>query len=260
MKLLAYFPALIPAEPSIADKESSLVIVFGQHVYQDQDQGADRPPTMGGPEQIEWEAWFEIFDARRLALVVADDRPGVDVDFTRDLDVTAPEIDQLLFPGGYFKEFIFFHEVSRTLILTDTFINIELDLAEPWRTTVKLAECIIPTAKYSSACACRYSSSDVRRTRGSEIQSWRPRRIVLNHGRCFDTDADNVVGRVFGASSRPPASLGHVTTVHSQRDSLADFQPLGLIDASLLFIQRTSTASPDPDQPSRPRRAFPSLH
>ncbi|USJ28613.1 DUF4336 domain-containing protein [Ensifer adhaerens] len=68
----------------------------------------------------------------------------VDVDFTRDLDVTAPEewsrdIDQLLFPGGYFKEFIFFHKDSRTLILTDTIINIELDkIDEPWRTLTKL--------------------------------------------------------------------------------------------------------------------------
>jgi hypothetical protein len=37
----------------------------------------------------------------------------VDINFTRDLDASAPEewrgeIDQLLFPGGYFKEFIFF--------------------------------------------------------------------------------------------------------------------------------------------------------
>jgi Domain of unknown function (DUF4336) len=47
----------------------------------------------------------------------------VDIDFTRDLEVNAPEewrreIDQLLLPGGYFKEFIFFHKASRTLILT----------------------------------------------------------------------------------------------------------------------------------------------
>ena len=68
-----------------------------------------------------------------------------DIDFTRDLDVDAPEewrleIDQLLFPGGYFKEFIFFHKASRTLILTDTMINIELDkVSEPWRTATKLA-------------------------------------------------------------------------------------------------------------------------
>ena len=55
----------------------------------------------------------------------------VDIDFTRDLEASPPEewrreIDQTLFPGGYFKEFIFFHKASRTLILTDTIINIEL--------------------------------------------------------------------------------------------------------------------------------------
>ena len=46
----------------------------------------------------------------------------VDVDFTRDLVEANPpeewrgEIDQTLFPGGYFKEFIFFHMASKTLI------------------------------------------------------------------------------------------------------------------------------------------------
>jgi hypothetical protein len=55
----------------------------------------------------------------------------VDIGFTRDLGATPPEewqreIDQTLFPGGYFKEFIFFHKASKTLILTDTIINIEL--------------------------------------------------------------------------------------------------------------------------------------
>jgi hypothetical protein len=68
----------------------------------------------------------------------------VDVDFTRDLDEASPpeewhqEIDQTLFPGGYFKEFIFFHRASKTLILADTIINIELDkVTEPWRTATK---------------------------------------------------------------------------------------------------------------------------
>ena len=38
-----------------------------------------------------------------------------------------------------FQEFIFFHKASKTLILTDTIINLELDkVAEPWRTATKL--------------------------------------------------------------------------------------------------------------------------
>src|SRR5215471_16060971 len=61
----------------------------------------------------------------------------IDVTFARDLDFNPPEewrqdIDQTLFPGGYFKEFIFFHKKSKTLVLTDTIINIELDkMPEP---------------------------------------------------------------------------------------------------------------------------------
>jgi len=37
-------------------------------------------------------------------------------------------------PGGIFKEFVFCHKVSRTLILTDTIMNLELGkLDQPWR-------------------------------------------------------------------------------------------------------------------------------
>jgi len=74
----------------------------------------------------------------------------VDVDFTRDLNAIAPEqwrseIDQVLFPGGYFKEFVFFHKTSSTLILTDTIINLELDkISEPWRTAAKLTRMYHP--------------------------------------------------------------------------------------------------------------------
>ena len=74
----------------------------------------------------------------------------VDVNFTRDLDASPAEewrqeIDQMLFPGGYFKEFIFFHKTSKTLILTDTIINIELDkVTEPWRTATKLTGMYYP--------------------------------------------------------------------------------------------------------------------
>jgi hypothetical protein len=34
-----------------------------------------------------------------------------------------------------------------------------------------------------------------------KIQSWRPQRILLSHGRCFDADADEVIDRLFGKPS-----------------------------------------------------------
>lgn len=130
----------------------------------------------------------------------------VDVRFTRELDVTAPEewrreIDQLLFPGGYFKEFIFFHKASRTLILTDTIINLELDkISEPWRTVAKLAGMYHPFGQIFFAMRLplliqrRKANAAIRK-----IYSWQPRRIVISHGRCFDAGADQVIRRIFGA-------------------------------------------------------------
>ena len=130
----------------------------------------------------------------------------VDVDFTRDLDSDAPEewrreIDQLLFPGGYFKEFIFFHRASRTLILTDTVINIELDkISEPWRTASKLAGMYHPYGQIFFGMRLPLLIQRQKAKAAIEkIHSWQPQRIVLSHGRCFDADADNVIRRIFGA-------------------------------------------------------------
>jgi hypothetical protein len=129
----------------------------------------------------------------------------VDIDFTRDLEANPPEewrrdIDQLLFPGGYFKEFIFFHKTSRTLILTDTIVNIELDkISEPWRTATRLAGMYHPHGQIFFGMRLpllvqrRKAKAAIRK-----IHSWRPQRIVLSHGRCFDSDADEVIRRIFG--------------------------------------------------------------
>jgi hypothetical protein len=129
----------------------------------------------------------------------------VDVDFTRDLDASAPEewrreIDQLLFPGGYFKEFIFFHKASRTLIVADTIINIELDkISEPWRTATKLAGMYHPYGQifFGMRLPLLVQRRKAKAAIG-KVHSWQSRRIVLSHGRCFDSDAEKVIQRLFG--------------------------------------------------------------
>lgn len=131
---------------------------------------------------------------------------GVDIDFARDLSADAPEewrseIDQALFPGGYFKEFIFFHMASRTLILTDTIINLELDkLSEPWRTATRLTGMYHPYGQIFFGMRLplllqRRKTEAVR----ERVRAWRPQRIVLAHGRCFDSGADEVIRRIFRA-------------------------------------------------------------
>ncbi len=133
----------------------------------------------------------------------------VDIDFARDLDASAPdewreEIDQLLFPGGYFKEFVFFHKTSRTLILADTIINIELDkVTEPWRTATKITGMYHPLGQIFFGMRLplvlqrQKANAAIKR-----IHSWQPEHILLSHGRCFDSDVDNVIRRIFG---EPPA-------------------------------------------------------
>lgn len=141
----------------------------------------------------------------------------IDVDFTRDLDNPTPEewrgeVEQLLFPGGYFKEFIFLHKASRTLILADTIINIELDkISEPWRTVIKLTGMYHPYGRIffgmrPSLLLQRRKAKAALRT----LHSWQPQRIVLSHGRCIDTDADEVIRRIFGPRFTEKAHYGPV--------------------------------------------------
>lgn len=129
----------------------------------------------------------------------------VDVHFTRDLASVPPEdwsreIDQALVPGSIFKEFVFFHRNSGTLILTDTIMNFELDkLAQPWRTFTKLSGMHAPRGEIFFGMRIplwlqRTKTKEVIR----KICSWQPQRIVLSHGRCFDENADEVIHRIFG--------------------------------------------------------------
>jgi hypothetical protein len=133
----------------------------------------------------------------------------VDVEFTRDLQAIPPEewrqeIDQTLFPGGYFKEFIFFHKASKSLILADTIINLELDkVTEPWRTATRLTGMYHPYGQIFFGMRLplilrqQKAKAAIRK-----IHSWQPRHILLSHGRYFDADADKVIRRIFGEPPR----------------------------------------------------------
>jgi hypothetical protein len=130
----------------------------------------------------------------------------LEVTFTRDLAVAPPdewrgELDQTLFPGGYFKEFIFFHKASRTLILADTIINLELNkLSEPWRIATKLTGMYHPRGQIFFGMRLPLLLQRRKaRVAFAKIHSWRPDRILLSHGRYFESAGDDVIKRIFGA-------------------------------------------------------------
>jgi len=102
--------------------------------------------------------------------------------------------------GGYFKEFIFFHKTSKTLIVADTIINIELDkVAEPWRTATKFTGMYHPYGQIFFGMRLPLLLQRQRAKAAiAKINSWQPQRILLSQGRCFDADADKVTRRIFG--------------------------------------------------------------
>jgi hypothetical protein len=129
----------------------------------------------------------------------------IDVCFDRDLEPFPPEewraeIDQTLVPGGIFKEFVFFHKASGTLILTDTIMNLELDkLTEPWRTATKLSGMYHPRSQiFFGMRVPLLLQRRKAKAAFQKIRSWHPQRILLSHGRCIDTNAGEVVRRLFG--------------------------------------------------------------
>jgi hypothetical protein len=128
----------------------------------------------------------------------------VDVHFAQDLGPQPPEawgreIDQTLVPGGIFREFVFFHRASGSLILADTVMNLELDkLTEPWRTVTKLTGMYHPRGHIFFGMRLPLL---LQRTQAKaaiqKIRSWQPQRIVLSHGRCFEENAEETIDRLF---------------------------------------------------------------
>jgi hypothetical protein len=129
---------------------------------------------------------------------------GIDVQFKKDLEVQASDewrddIEQAIVPGGIFGETAFFHKLSRTLILAETILNLELGkLRQPWRFAAWLTGMYYPNGQlfFGMRLPLHFQK---KRTRAEveKILSWRPERIILSHGRCFEMNAEMVLRRVF---------------------------------------------------------------
>jgi hypothetical protein len=113
------------------------------------------------------------------------------------------DLDQTLFPGGYFKEFIVLHRKTRSLVLADTIINIELDkMNEPWTTATRLTGMAHPGGR--TFFGMRLPLLFQRRAAGAvvaKIRDWQPQRVLLCHGRCFDADAEEIISRILSSTS-----------------------------------------------------------
>lgn len=121
----------------------------------------------------------------------------IDVDFARDLGAGAPpewadEIDQIIVPGVVLDEVVFFHRASRTLILADTIMNFEPGmLRQPYLAIARLARILAPEGGMPVDMRLSIWPRPYRvKSAYERILSWKPARIILSHGRCFDTESD----------------------------------------------------------------------
>ena len=128
----------------------------------------------------------------------------IDVQFKRDLGLHAPqewcdEIDQTAIPGGIFGEIVFFHRVSNTLILADTIMNLELDkMSQPWRLATQFTGMYHPRGQIFFGMRLPLLLQKTKSKASIEkVLAWQPERIILSHGRCFESKGTAILQRAF---------------------------------------------------------------
>ncbi|MCA9698453.1 MAG: hypothetical protein KC431_13065, partial [Myxococcales bacterium] len=111
----------------------------------------------------------------------------------------AEDLDQLLFAGSKFlPETVFFHRLSRSLIITDIFQS-----HEPqsdgwfWRTVKRLNAIAAPEGGAPRDWRLTVRDRKTARASRDRMLAWDFDRLVITHGRCTPTGAHPQVERAF---------------------------------------------------------------
>jgi len=152
-------------------------------------------------------AWRKLYPLAVTAGIAAEAAwSGARLDFALDLAGAgpfpwAPDIEHLVAPGNTFSEADFFHHPSRTLILTDLIENFELRrVSSRWlRLLLRVTGPLDPRG--TAPPDMRYSFRGhlpALRDALARMRAWEPERIVIAHGRWYETDARRELDRAFG--------------------------------------------------------------
>jgi hypothetical protein len=128
----------------------------------------------------------------------------IDIHFERDLGPQAPEqwrdaMDQAIIPGAVLDEVVFFHRRSKTLILADTIMNFELErMRQPYRLIARLCGIYAPSGGMPADLRLAlWPKRQEVRPAYERVLAWEPERIILSHGRCFETNGTAAIRRAF---------------------------------------------------------------
>jgi len=154
----------------------------------------------------EWQAAFPKARAYAAPGVVARAKKhGMNMRFDEDLSQTAPvawagQIKQMIVEGSkVHREAVFFHDASRTLILTDLIENFEpRNLSWLMRILTRFGGIQDPDGKMPRDMQMTFSKGR-RKLRAAieQMIDWGPERIILAHGRWYDKDAVVELKRAF---------------------------------------------------------------
>jgi hypothetical protein len=117
--------------------------------------------------------------------------------FDADLTDTPPpewqgEFEQVLVPGSFMTEAVFFHKASRTLILTDLIQNFEAGrISKRWfRVACQWSGCCDPDGRAPIDLRSTFyrHRGDVRQAVRRMLE-WLPERVILAHGRWYPENA-----------------------------------------------------------------------
>lgn len=130
---------------------------------------------------------------------------GMAVSFDADLaDAPPPEwadtLDQLHFRGSrVLEEIVFLHRDSGTLVLADLIENFEPARLPPMmRLLVRLAGSLDPDGKAPLDMRLTYlGRKRIARACLARMLAWRPRRVILAHGRCYLHGGEAELRRAF---------------------------------------------------------------
>ncbi len=127
------------------------------------------------------------------------------VSFDADLDPSAQpqwadDIAQLPFLGSSaMTETVFFHHASRTLILTDLIENFEPAKfpSRFWAKIMKWVGIAEPDGKIPPDWRATFRNRAAARESLAQMLAWQPEKIILAHGRCYETNGTAELCRAF---------------------------------------------------------------
>ena len=117
----------------------------------------------------------------------------------------ADEIEQVLVPGGFMAEVVFFHRRSRTLILTDLIENFEPDkVRSAWlRLLMRLGGVMHPRGSTPRDLRLTFlGHRQAMRRAVATMIGWQPQHVIVAHGRCYHENAQGELERAFRWAAR----------------------------------------------------------